>query len=78
MATPNDVLRAVAVKAENWRFEAQLANEALYAAEYDASGGPRFDRDQPFGEPASTPADPQDLAVLHRIRQQLAAADRSH
>lgn len=27
----------------------QTANERMYAADYDATGGPRFDPEQPFG-----------------------------
>lgn len=32
----------------------QAANEALYREAYDSTGGPGFDPDQPFGQPAST------------------------
>ena len=30
----------------------QSANEALYRAGYDTTGGPHFDPNQPFGQPA--------------------------
>ncbi|WP_137991225.1 hypothetical protein [Streptomyces vilmorinianum] len=33
--------------------ELQAVNEASYALEYDRTGGPRFDTDQPFGQPAA-------------------------
>lgn len=31
--------------------ELQTANEGRYAADYDATGGPAFDKDQPFPTP---------------------------
>ncbi|MFB6593976.1 hypothetical protein [Streptomyces diastaticus] len=34
---------------EDQRLADQRANEDAYRADYDATGGPRFDPDQPFG-----------------------------
>ncbi|MDQ0809911.1 hypothetical protein QFZ63_001625 [Streptomyces sp. B3I7] len=42
--------------AEDARLAEQRANEAAYRADYDASGGPRFDPAQPFGTPSTEPA----------------------
>lgn len=39
--------------AEDTRLAEQRANEDAYRADYDASGGPRFDPAQPFGTPSA-------------------------
>lgn len=44
--------------AEDARLAEQRANEDAYRADYDATGGPRFDPTQPFGTPTAEP-DPQ-------------------
>ncbi|MFD7705589.1 hypothetical protein [Streptomyces sp. NPDC059786] len=56
--------------AEDARLAEQRANEDAYRADYDATGGPRFDPTQPFGTTPTKPA-----PAIHRPTVPLAWID---
>lgn len=61
MSTPTEIRLRAALRAANARIAAledrlealQAVNEAMYQADYNTTGGPRFDPNQPFGQPAA-------------------------